>query len=163
MNAVITADSIDDLCTQANIELDNLLQWYHCNGLSVNPSKSKAMIIKSKFNNLDLPIIHNDPFLPIYINMAASDEQYEEKRVPICLVPNSSEDTVRVLGILIDENLTLEHHAFALKSKLGKGIFSLNSLKGILGKEQQKMIYNAHFNSHLNYCSNILNLLPIFY
>ena len=94
------------------------------------------------------------------VNMASNTENFDDKKVPICLVPNSKENTVRVLGVLIDEHITLEHHAYSLKSKLGKGIFSLNSMKGILGKKQLKMIYFANFHSHLNYCSNLFNLLP---
>ena len=82
-----------------------------------------------------------------------------KKKIPICLVPNSKESSVRVLGVLFDQHLSLVSHVASLKSKLNKGIFGLNSMKDILDKERLLLIYNAHFHSHLNYCSNIFGLL----
>lgn len=74
-------------------------------------------------------------------------------------MPNSKESSVRVLGVLFDQHLSLVSHVASLKSKLNKGIFGLNSMKDILDKERLLLIYNAHFHSHLNYCSNIFGLL----
>ena len=65
---------------------------------------------------------------------------------------------MRVLGIMIDQHLNLDVHAATLKSKLASGIFSLKSLKGVLDKERLKLVYYAHFHSHLYYCSNIFSL-----
>ena len=160
LNAVVKAPNLEELCTRGNTELNNLMEWYHSNTLAVNPSKSKALIVKSKYKDLDLPIIHNEPFLPIFINMAGLNMDYFEHRVPITLVPNSNETTVRILGVLFDEHINFEHHAYALKSKLNKGIYALNATKNIFEPEQLKQIFYAFFHSHLNYCSNIFNMLP---
>ena len=89
--------------------------------------------------------------------MADIGIEFEDYRVPISLVPNSSDNSIRILGNLFNEYLTFEHHAFALKSKL-KGIYSLNATRNIFDK-QLKMIFYAFFHSHINYCSNLFNAL----
>ena len=46
-----------------------------------------------------------------------------------------------------------------LKATLTKSANSLNSIKYILDKEQLKLIYIAHFHSHINCCSNLFSLI----
>ena len=45
-----------------------------------------------------------------------------------------------------------------LHGQLSKSIYSLNTLKNYLDKDCLKLVYYAHFNSHINYCYNLFSM-----
>ena len=65
-----------------------------------------------------------------------------------------------MLGVLLDNKLNLSEHCKFLHGKISRSLFSLNQVKGILNKECMKLVFNAHVQSHLEYCSNILSMAP---
>lgn len=159
INSLITCNSIEDLIVKANTELNKLLLWYSANNLKIHPSKSKCMLFKPKFKKINL-ITHMDiPYLPIFLNMNDEKKQDLTKIIPIRLVPNSEENSIKILGVLIDQDLSFKYHVHALQAKLSRAIFSLNFTKQFLDNKLLRLIYFAHFHSHLNYCVNLLSIL----
>ncbi|MBM3937610.1 MAG: hypothetical protein FJ333_03005 [Sphingomonadales bacterium] len=63
----------------------------------------------------------------------------------------------KLLGVLIDENLSFKYHVNHLQSKISKGIYLLNRVKNILPKKALKSLYFAYIHSHLTYCPIILS------
>ena len=62
------------------------------------------------------------------------------------------------MGVLFDQHLNLQDHAKSIHSKVSRNIYMLNQVKNVLDPQTLKLIYFAHIHSHLNYCSNILNM-----
>jgi len=73
-------------------------------------------------------------------------------------IPNLNDTSLRVLGVLFDQNLTLTDHVKAIHSKLSRSLYSLKQVSHIFSTSILKLIYHANFHSHLNYCSNILSI-----
>ena len=145
--------NFNNLVDSTNFELNKLSAWYRANGLAVHPKKSKFMIFKPPNfplpANIDLFFNDNDP--------GVSDPS---KMTKIQQVSNRSDEKfVRVLGVLLDENLTLESHVNSMCSKISRSIYCLNQVKHFLDTNCLKLIYFSHIHSHLNYCSNIFSLL----
>ena len=79
----------------------------------------------------------------------------------IVFVPNEVESSVKVLGILLDNKLTLKDHINHVKSKISSAIFSLNQMKHILDQKHLKLLASAYIKSHIDYCSNLFTLCNI--
>lgn len=161
INSLLVCKDLDELIEQANIELNKLILWYSANNLKIHPGKSKCMIFKSRFKSLSINTCLGNLYLPIFLNM--NDEQKHDvtKVIPIRLVPNTEESSIKILGVLIDQDLSFRYQMQALQAKLSRAIFSLNFTKQFLDKKLLKLIYYAHFHSHLNYCINLLSALNI--
>ena len=83
------------------------------------------------------------------------------KITPLEQITNESKEPyIRVLGFYINESLNLQDHGNILISKLVKAVYLLNRLKHVLSLKTKKMLYYAHFHSHMNYCSLFFPLLP---
>ena len=162
ISSLLVANNINELLILANQEVKKLVDWYSSNCLSINSSKSKAMIFKSKFINLSLPTYKVGQltfhYLPLFVDLNNPGESNITKIKPIRLVPNVDEKSIRMLGIYLDEHLDLKEHTKILRAKLSKSIFSLKAMKGILNKDCLKLVYYAHFFSHLTYSANIFCL-----
>ena len=72
--------------------------------------------------------------------------QIRFKNYPISLV-----EEFNFLGIMFDKHLLWNKQIFNLSQKLSRAIGILNRLKHFIPKYCLKLIYNALFNSHLNY------------
>ena len=160
INSLIMGNNIQEIIEFSNLEIKKLVSWYNSNKLSINSSKSKCMLFKHKFlNYLNLEIVDDFPVLPIYIDMNNQGENDPQKISRITMVPNKKEDTIRVLGVYLDQNLSMSPHMNIVRTRAAKGLHSLNSMKHILDKDRLKMIYFAHVHSHLSYCINTFCLM----
>ena len=111
-------------------DLDNLAMWLSANMLSLNVAKTKCMYFS------------RDPYYDT-ISLTVNGEQIE-------LV-----DEFKFLGFYIDKNLSCETHLLQLHAKLLKTIFLLSKLSKFVTKPVLKLLYFAHFDSRLNYASEI--------
>ena len=69
--------------------------------------------------------------------------------------PDPENRTYKYLGILLDENLSLNAHFDYLCKKLSKGLFCLNRGKHYLDTKALKNLYFSLFHPHLLYCTLI--------
>jgi hypothetical protein len=58
----------------------------------------------------------------------------------------------RLLGVLLDENLTFDPHINMLLAKLSKSTFIINKVKNILPPQTLRTFYFSLFHFHLTYC-----------
>ena len=168
-SAVIAAHTLIDLINIANSEVFNLTQWYSSNKLTIHPGKTKAMIFRGPRTNLDL--YKHEPsgklYLPLFLNLNNVGEHDITKIIPINLIPSPSENSVRLLGIFLDEKLSFKYHFTSLHNKVNKAIFSLRQMKHLLNQRHLKLLYNAYLKSQLEYgaslfcCANSTTIKPI--
>ena len=113
---------------QLNHELNQIAAWINANNLTINPSKTYALII-SPFTNL------NSPTLNLF---------YNHHRIDVVR-------TVKYLGIILDNQLLFKQHIKMLESKLSRYVGIIFKLKSFLPKYILSKIYYAFIHSYLNY------------
>jgi sarcosine oxidase/L-pipecolate oxidase len=149
-------DSDTDLPTlmaRVSSELTKMAEWFQCNKMALNISKTKYIIFhvpaKKVDNSLTLCIDTNLPNTPHKPELVTEIERIHNNHTN----PNSR--SFKLLGIYFDENLSFNHNTTALISKLSRAIFFLNRVKHTLTPTALKSLYTSFFHSHLLYCANI--------
>ena len=153
-SCILSAPSLPELLNLANSEIDKLIKWYTANRLVLHPTKTKAFIYRPPRTNLNLNVdVNGRTFLPIFLNMNNPNENIITKIIPVNLIPSPEEDSVRLLGIQIDEKLNYKAHFKHLHGKVARAVFSLRIMKNLLDKRHLKLLYNAYLRSALDYGS----------
>lgn len=161
IQALTVGRTLDEVMITANIELDKLCNWYKANKLSIHPDKSHFMIFSSNRNILaSTPIFNDEYYLPLFLNNNPPGECDISKISLIKMIPNNENKSIRMLGVLLDKNLNFSEHCKYIHGKISRSLFSLNQVKNILNKDCMKLVFQAHVQSHLEYCSNILCMAP---
>ena len=148
---------------KANQELEKLSNWYRANKLSIHSDKSNFMIFSSNrniFSKIPKDRITEEYYLPLFLNNNNPGENDITKISFIKMIPNNDKKSIRMLGVLFDNNLNFSEHCKYIHGKISRSLFSLNQVKNILNKDCMKLVFQAHVQSHLEYCSNILCMAP---
>ena len=129
LSASLNAFQCPDVCKDdvINEELLKVANWMKVNKLSLNCSKSKAMLFRMPQKLVQYPCI-----------------KINEERLEFVKEFN-------FLGIMIDENLSWKNHEHVISKKISKTIGILNSLKSILPMHILLNIYNALILPYLSY------------
>ena len=126
----IKADSNEELERLAVIEIKKVHTWLTANGLSMNESKTRVMFFDKNNTNIDLTI----------------------NNVPIIKCgKNCVEQSINMLGIEVDQDLSWKYHMQKISTKITKGVFALYKFKHILNPRSKKLLYGAFVESHLRY------------
>jgi hypothetical protein len=110
-----------------NEDLTAVSEWLKLNKLSLNISKTKAMILHTPQRKFLYPDIYID-------------------NIRISFV-----DEFNFLGIIIDKNMKFKAHLCHISKKISKAVGIMSKLKNLLPKSVMLHIYNALIQSHLNY------------
>ena len=132
-----SAYSIHTIEHNINTDLSNINNWCHINRISLNASKSTAMLFatRSRLDQIDL----ND-FSP---SIDGS---------PIKVV-----STHKLLGLTLDSNLSFKPHVSQLVKKLNTSLYFLRTASSLKLPEQYRLLlYFSIMHSHILYC------LPIY-
>ena len=117
----------NDLNTNIDSEINKISTWLKTNTLSVNPTKTKAMIFHSPNKLINKPIVHlND-----------TEIEFVEK--------------FNFLGVIIDKNLTFKPHINAVSKKVSKLTGILNRLKRFLPYRILITLYHSLILPHFMY------------
>ena len=127
-----TSDSIDELLSIINSELDSVTDWFRANKLSLNVSKTNFIIFQTR--HLPIP-------------------DYSGLEIKLCNVNIKQVTSVKFLGALIDHNLEWYVHTKHLEKKLSSALYILNRVKDILSDKLLRTLYYSLVYSHLNYAS----------
>ena len=122
-------DSLGDVCSNINVELNFILEWLNVNKLSLNASKPKFMSFhypQRKVDNLSLDLTIN----------STSIERVSE---------------FIFLGLTLDECLNWKPHVQKISNKISRIIGVLCRLKNYLPKHILRTIYNSLILPHLQY------------
>ena len=125
-NTIYSCDkNIEDVLSHLEHDLSIILSWFSDNNLSANPNKFQMMLLGCP-PNLDVTIKAEDVTL-------------------------RSSDSVTLLGITIDKDLSFKNHISSLCKKANGGIRCLYRIRKFLNFEQSKLLSNSYIISNFNY------------
>lgn len=129
-SAIGSGDNKEDTENTINRELEKLYKWFCNNKLTLHPDKSRY-IIHTKEKQISLKL--------------------GNKNIMRCGY-NLQEEGVKLLGVLIDENLDWKLQINNVKKKISKGNYLLWRYKKQLSTNMSKTIYESFVRCHLTYC-----------
>lgn len=115
--------------------LISLHKWCQQNGMLLNTTKTKVMLITTRQKRLHI----DDNVLSL---------TYDNIDLQI-----TTGD--KILGINIDENLQWNMHYQAVCKKLSSYLWLLSKIQQFLSSEHKLLYYKAYIQPHLNYCNTI--------
>ena len=132
-NLFYSHKNIKSLFETVNNELANISTWFQSNKLSLNANKTKYIFFHKQRESENIPL--KLPVLKI--------DNIEIKR----------EQSLKFLGVLIDENLTWKNHIELLQNKISTNIGVLFKASKLLNMRCLKNIYFALIHSYISYAN----------
>ena len=132
-NLFFSNKNIKILFETVNRELLNINIWFQANKLSLNANKTRYVFFHKPKKKDDIPL-----------------------RLPILRINNSEikrEQSIKFLGVIIDENLTWKNHIEILENKISKNVGVLFKASKLLNTRCLKNIYFALIHSYVNYAN----------
>ena len=126
---VFTSNDLNKLIRTVNKELVLLSDWFALNKLSLNSLKTNYMIFKN--NNLDSP-------LPDLILDGVTVTRVQ---------------SVKFLGVLVDEKLTWKNHVTVVEKKLSSASFILRKIRYKITQRTALTLYDTLILPHVMYCN----------
>ena len=117
--------------------LNTLNQWCKLNHMSLNPQKTKLMLITTQQKRRSLTC----SLPPIFLENVCIEEV----------------DNHRVLGIIIDNNLSWSKHIDYLCKTLSRRVYQLSKFKNFINFHARKLFIHAYILSSINYCSTLFD------
>ena len=133
-NLFYSHNDVKELFQTMNAELSRLNDWFCANKLSLNTDKTKHVLFQKAKSSDNLPLVLPD----LCINNA------KIKR----------ENSLKFLGVMIDENLTWKTHVELVENKVSKSVGILFKASHFLNANCLRSIYFALVHPYINY-SNI--------
>ena len=142
MNTILFADDTtlltsakteQELITKTNRELDKVANWFQANGLTAHPEKTTFMV----FNYQNSKALNNQ--------ICFSQTKLER------IGEGEKEESVKFVGLLIDENLSWDKHKQYVHNKLQQQSYLISSNKKVLTRKTKTMLYNALIKPHMEY------------
>ena len=127
------AKSRDAVERLVNSELQKVSSWFKNNRLTLHPGKSRFLVHS------------RDKLIRLFI------DNNEVQRCGYGL----QEESVKLLGVKIDENLDWKEHIKEVSKKISKGNYLLWRHKKKLTMETRKLLYESFIRSHLLYCITV--------
>jgi hypothetical protein len=148
--------NLHELIEYVNRELKKLANWFRCNKMAVNTSKTKFIIFRTKGKKIpnDVSVVFNNNEIgkeenpSLIINL---DRVYNEN-------PNESDRSYKLLGVYLDEFLSFDKHVSHICAKLTRSLYCIRRVSNVLSLKALKSLYYALIHPHLLYCSTILML-----
>ena len=131
-NLLHFSKSITKLNKYVNLDMKNLTVWLNANKISVNVQKTELVIFKHQRKKID-----------------------REVKIELSRKRFYPTDSVKYLGVRIDENLNWKHHVSDIAIKLNRANALLFKIRNFVNVKTLKTIYYAIFDSHINYANVI--------
>jgi hypothetical protein len=108
--------SLEDHASVINIELARVQNWIKCNKMCINPDKTRYIVFSYR-NNVELPIVE------------LGDNVIQ------------ATDSIKFLGVIIDEKLSFQYHVNYISTKLSKSVGILYKLVSFLPPSILRKLY----------------------
>ena len=125
--------NIHCLFSDVNKELININEWFVANKLSLNVEKTKYSFFHKPSKKDNIPL------------------QLPNLTINNCKIKR--EESIKFLGVLLDENVTWKEHLKYIENKCAKNIVSLHKAKHHLNKKCLLALYYSHVYTYINYAS----------
>jgi hypothetical protein len=144
------------LINEINVDINRMALWFKANKLVVNISKTKYIIFKSKNKKIpaNLPDVlydENEPNKPYSLDKSTALERIHNNHT------DQNKRAYKLLGVYLDENLSLNFHINYIIKKLNRSMFCIRNAKNFLNSTGLRSLYFALIHSHLSYCPIILS------
>ena len=116
-----------------NEELEELVDWFTANRLSLNIKKTKYTFFHKNSVKDNIPLKLPD--------LHISNKSIERK------------SSIKFLGVMLDEHIAWNDHIHTIEKKLAKNINLLYRVRQFLHKESLKTRYFSYIHSYLNYAN----------
>lgn len=131
----VSGESLEIIERNLQTALDCLAKWCRYNGMLINTTKTKVMLIttyqkRTSLINGQLSLHLNDSEL----NMITHD---------------------KVLGIVIDNNLTWSQHVDKVCKKITSNLWLLSRIKDFLTTSHRIQFYKTYIQPHIDYCNTV--------
>jgi hypothetical protein len=148
--------NINDLIQIVNSEINKMAVWFRANKLAVNINKTKYIIFRMRGKHLppDLPdIVYNENELNVQADplLITTLERYHDNH------PNDDCRAYKLLGIYLDEYLSLDSHTNHVVKKLSRSLYCIKQARNIIPPKGLLALYYALIHSHLTYCTSIMS------
>ena len=126
-------NSVEYIENNLQIALESLKTWFKCNGMLLNSSKTKIMLVTTnqKRQRLDKEIL---------------DLKFNEESLN-----KISND--KILGVLVDQNLTWSDHIRHLSKKITSSIWLLSKVMKFLSQEHCILFHKSYIQPHIGFCN----------
>ena len=132
---IVSSNDEKTLFHKANTEMDKLYDWFCANLLSLNPQKTKYIVIKAPRVKCDLTGLN------ISIN-----------GTPLSRVGTGcAEQSTKFLGVHIDDTLSWKSHMDYINKKISKSLYIIRQASRLLSTECLRTLYFALIHPYLNY------------
>ena len=122
-NLFFEHENISTLFSEVNNELMKINEWFKANKLSLNVEKTKYSLFHKSNQQDNIPLK-----LP---NLVINGHKIEKV------------NTIRFLGVILDENLSWKFHIKYIENKISKTIGILNRAKPYLDKSSMLSLYSS--------------------
>jgi hypothetical protein len=119
----------------ANLQLEKAKVWFQANKLSLNVSKTKYIVFRTK----------RMANIPETFKLSIGGREVER------IGNNCDTKSFKFVGVHLDEFLTWEHHINHVINKISSSNFALNQIKKIVPRNIRKTVYNSLVKPHLEY------------
>ena len=120
---------------QLQTALFKLSEWCKENGMLINTTKTKVMLITT-------------PQKRVYLNNYVLQLKYNNEALSVVACE-------KILGVLIDNNLTWTNHIDAVAKKIVSNLWLLSRIKSYLTTNQRVQFYKSYVQPHIDYCNAI--------
>ena len=126
-------DSMEQIENNLQTALNNLHIWCKSNGMVLNSTKTKVMLVttnqkRKRLNNNSLDLKFNNENL----NMISND---------------------KILGVFVDNNLTWSDHIKHLTKKIASSTWLLSKIKKFLSQDHRVQFYKSYIQPHIDFCN----------
>jgi hypothetical protein len=153
---LVSGPELRPLLAKANLELQKIGMWFRANRMAVNVSKTKYIIFKPRGKKVNLEddegIFFNNNDIGGDVDQGKIyklDRIFDDNTVP-------QDRSYKLLGVLLDENLSFNHHINYLANKIAQSNYILSKSKNMLPKKTLRTLYFTLVHPHFLYC------LPIY-
>ena len=132
-NFFLSHKNIKQMFSKMNTELNKFNDWFKANKLSPNTGKTKFTLFHKASQSENIPL-----------------------KLPTLIMNNiilKQKDSLKFLGVLIDETLSWKNHINVLESKLASAIGLLYRSRRFLNLSSRLLLYNSLVHSHLSYAN----------
>jgi hypothetical protein len=151
-------NDINRLIESVNVEINKMAIWFRANKLAVNKNKTKYIIFRTRGKQLplnlpDIVFNENETGCPFNQDLVTPLERFHNNHA------NNECKAYKLLGVYLDEHLSLDYHVNNICKKLAKSLYCIKMAKNNLNPPGLRSLYFALIHSHLSYCPVILGCL----
>ena len=127
--------NIHNLYKTANVEANNLYDWFCANKLPLNTNKTKCIVLRPSYQKIDFT------GLTVRINGVQLSQ----------IGKDFDEQCTKFLGVNIDEHLSWKFHLQYINTKISRGLFMIKQVKHFLPTESLKTLYYSMIHPYITY------------